>query len=63
MLLIPQARRACSSWSVVGEEVAERGVAALESALRSGAWDRAHGALRQSEIWHGSLRLVVAEEG
>ncbi len=63
MLLIPQARRACSSWSVVGDEVAARGVAALEAALQSGAWDRAHGALRQSQIWRGSLRLVVAEGG
>lgn len=63
MLLIPQARRACSSWSVVGDEVAARAVAALEAALQSGAWDRAHGALRQSQTWHGSLRLVVAEGG
>jgi hypothetical protein len=48
---------------VAGDEVAARGAAALDEALRSGDWDRAHGALRHLPEWDGSLRLVVAAGG
>lgn len=33
----------------------------LAEALESGAWDRAHGALRDQESFDGSLRLVISE--
>jgi hypothetical protein len=41
----------------VEQEVVER----LRTALESGAWDAAHGHLRQVAEFDGSLRLVVSE--
>lgn len=63
MLLIPEARRACSAWSVVPPEAAARAAAALAGALASGAWDLRHGALRQAPEWTGSLALLTAGPG
>ncbi|MGN8049210.1 class I SAM-dependent methyltransferase [Curtobacterium sp. 22159] len=59
-LLDPGARRANSAWSFVDEVTARRSVAALRSALESGEWDRAHGALRTQPTYDGSLVLLTA---
>ncbi|WP_439693100.1 class I SAM-dependent methyltransferase [Curtobacterium sp. SP.BCo] len=59
-LLDPGARQANSAWSFVDELTARRSVAALRSALESGDWDRAHGALRVQPTYDGSLVLVTA---
>jgi len=59
-LLDPGARRANPAWSLVDEMTARRSVAALRSALESGDWDRAHGALRVRPTYEGSLVLVTA---
>lgn len=59
MLLDSGARQACSAWSFVGPDVTDRFVSALGADLASGAWDRAHGALRTQPAFAGSLKLVV----
>ena len=60
--LLDPAVRACQSmWSLVAPGVEERIVGRLEAALRSGAWDAAHGHLRGEETFDGSLRLVVSD--
>lgn len=59
-LLDPGARRANSAWSFVDELTVRRSVAALRTALESGDWDRAHGALRVRPSYEGSLVLVTA---
>ncbi|WP_109472355.1 class I SAM-dependent methyltransferase [Ornithinimicrobium cavernae] len=60
-LLDPGARRACSAWSFVGEDVHERFTADLTRDLATGAWDRHHGHLRSQPVFEGSLVLVVSE--
>lgn len=60
-LLDPGARRADSAWSSVDEMTARRSVAALRTALESGEWDRAHGALRTQPTFEGSLVLLTAQ--
>jgi SAM-dependent methyltransferase len=55
MLLDPEARLACSAWSFISEATASGYVASLESALRSKAWDKAHGHLRSQPEYQGSL--------
>jgi len=62
-LLDPDARRACSSWSLVGAEAAGRFVARLRSDLDDGSWDRRHGHLRSQAWFDGPLRLVVGHPG
>jgi SAM-dependent methyltransferase len=59
-LLDAGARRANSAWSFVDEVTARRSVAALRTALETGDWDRAHGALRTQPTYDGALVLVVA---
>ncbi|MDR6572023.1 SAM-dependent methyltransferase [Curtobacterium sp. 320] len=60
-LLDPGARRADPAWSSVDEMTARRSVAALRTALESGEWDRAHGALRTQPTFEGSLVLLTAQ--
>ncbi|PRX98809.1 class I SAM-dependent methyltransferase [Allonocardiopsis opalescens] len=59
-LLDPAARRACSAWSFVPPELADRYADALRRDLESGAWDERHGALRRRPHLEGSLVLVRA---
>lgn len=60
-LLDPAVRGAQSMWTLLGPGVEERIVARLRVALESGAWDAAHGRLRELDELDGSLRLVVSE--
>ncbi|MFZ6991855.1 class I SAM-dependent methyltransferase [Curtobacterium sp. RRHDQ66] len=59
-LLDPGARKANSAWSFVDEMSAARSVAALRTALETGAWDARHGALRVQPSYDGSLVLLTA---
>ncbi len=59
-LLDAAARQACSSWSLVGPEVATRFEAHLARDLADGSWDARHGALRQQPYLEGALVLVVS---
>lgn len=60
-LLDPDVRVSQSMWQVVGSRVEERIVGRLRAALESGAWDSAHGHLRERDSFDGSLRLVISE--
>ena len=60
-LLDPAVRASQSMWAVVGPEVETRIVERLRADLASGAWDAAHGHLRERDSFDGSLRLVVSE--
>jgi len=60
-LLDPAVRSAQSMWALLEQDVEERMVERLSSALRSGAWDAEHGHLREQEQFHGALRLVISE--
>jgi hypothetical protein len=62
LLLAPGARRACSAWSFVPEDVAQMYVDRLASELRDGSWDRKHGRFRSQREFGGSLYLIVSEE-
>jgi SAM-dependent methyltransferase len=59
-LLDAGARKACSGWSFVSQEVVERFERALRTDLASGAWDARYGALRGQPSYDGPLRLIVA---
>ncbi|OII39816.1 ubiquinone biosynthesis protein [Curtobacterium sp. MMLR14_010] len=59
-LLDPAARRADDAWGLVDEMSAARSVAALRTALESGAWDDRHGALRVRPSHDGSVALLRA---
>jgi SAM-dependent methyltransferase len=59
-LLDPAARRADDAWGLVDEMSAARSVAALRTALESGAWDDRHGALRVRPSHDGSVVLLTA---
>ncbi len=58
--LDPEVRRAQSAWTFVDDEVEAAAMARLQRDLDSGAWDRAHGALRRQPQFVGALRLVTA---
>ncbi|RKR74919.1 class I SAM-dependent methyltransferase [Frondihabitans australicus] len=58
-LLEPGARLANSAWSFVAQDVEARFVDTLSADLASGAWDAAHGHLREQPEFDGSLRLLV----
>jgi SAM-dependent methyltransferase len=60
-LLDPAVRAAQSMWALLEPEVEERIVGRLADDLASGAWDAAHGRLRDQEEFDGALRLVVSE--
>jgi len=59
-LLDAGARLADPAWSAVDELTARRSVAALRTAIGSGAWDARHGALRIRPAYDGSVVLLVA---
>jgi SAM-dependent methyltransferase len=60
-LLDPAVRSAQSVWALLGPDVEERIVQRLHAALDSGAWDAAHGHLREQDSFDGALRLVISE--
>jgi hypothetical protein len=57
--LDPDARLACSSWSLVPKAAVERFVQHLSRDLASGRWDRKYGHLRSQPFFHGPLRLII----
>jgi hypothetical protein len=59
-LLDPEARKACSAWSFVDEQLAAQYVEALREAIESGAWDARYGHLREQPYYEGSLVLIKA---
>lgn len=59
-LLDPEVRASQSMWELLPPGAEERIVARLEADLGSGAWDAAHGHLRELEQYDGALRLVVS---
>jgi SAM-dependent methyltransferase len=60
-LLDPAVRAAQSMWALLPAGVEDRIVERLRASLDSGAWDAAHGRLRQLAEYDGALRLVVSE--
>jgi SAM-dependent methyltransferase len=60
-ILDPEVRASQSMWALVGPAVEKRIVDRLASDLESGAWDAAHGHLRQQTEFDGALRLVISE--
>ena len=58
-LLDPEARLACSSWSLVPQTAVSRFVERLSHDLAKGHWDRRFGHLRTQPFWDGPLRLVI----
>jgi SAM-dependent methyltransferase len=60
-LLDPAIRASQSMWTLLDPGVEEQIVARLGEDLRSGAWDAAHGHLRDMDSLDGSLRLVISE--
>lgn len=62
MFLDPDARLACSSWSLVPKAAVERFVGALSSDLESDAWDEKYGHWREQPFFDGPLVLVVGSD-
>jgi SAM-dependent methyltransferase len=60
-LLDPAVRASQSIWELLDPGVEDRIFARLAADLESGAWDVAHGALREMPSYEGSLRLVISE--
>ncbi len=60
-LLDPAVRGAQSMWALLEAGVEQRMVQRLAGALESGAWDAAHGHLRDQDVLDGALRLVISE--
>jgi SAM-dependent methyltransferase len=60
-LLDPAIRASQSIWALLDPGVEERMVSRLAAALDSGAWDAAHGHLREQSSFEGALRLVISE--
>ena len=61
VLLDPAVRSGQSAWQFVDPDATAAGLDRLEDDLRSGAWDRRHGALRSAPTYLGPLVLVVAK--
>lgn len=59
--LDPRVRKGQSAWGFVEDDVIERAITDLRTALDSGEWDRRHGALRTQPEFAGSLRLITAQ--
>ncbi|MFN3944343.1 MAG: class I SAM-dependent methyltransferase [Allosphingosinicella sp.] len=62
-LLDPEARLACSSWSLVPAAAVARFEAHLARDLASGRWDATWGHLRRQPFFDGPLRLLVGKSG
>jgi len=60
-LLDPSVRASQSMWALLPPGAEDRMVARLATDLESGAWDAAHGHLREMAQLDGGLRLVVSE--
>jgi SAM-dependent methyltransferase len=60
-LLDPEARLACSSWSLVPKSAVDRFVQHLSHDLESGRWDERYGHLRTQPFFDSPLRLVVGK--
>jgi hypothetical protein len=58
--LEPHVRAAQSAWPRLPPGAAQRALAALADDLRSGAWERRHGYLRNEAEYDGGLRLIRA---
>lgn len=63
VLLDPEARIACSSWSLVPQTAVERFEEHLYRDLAEGRWDKRFGHLRKLPFWDGPLRLLVGIPG
>lgn len=61
MFLDPQARLACSSWSLVPQAAIDRFTQSLAEDLASGDWDRKYGHFRLQPYFDGPLRLIVGK--
>ena len=61
MLLDRAARRACSAWSFVRDEVIDRFEAHLSDDLTSGRWDAQYGHMRTQPFLEGSLKIIIGE--
>lgn len=59
--LDPEARLACSSWSLVPTAAVNRFVKHLSSDLATGRWDEKYGHLRAQPFFDGPLRLIVGK--
>lgn len=57
--LNPQARLACSSWSLIDDDVVQRFVSHLSRDLANGRWDQTYGHLRSQPFFDGGLRLLI----
>lgn len=57
--LDPDARLACSSWSLVPQSAVDRFVDHLARDLADGAWDARYGHLRRQPYFEGPLRLLI----
>ncbi|ADG73254.1 Methyltransferase type 11 [Cellulomonas flavigena DSM 20109] len=55
-----EVRGATSGFVLADQAAVQRGVERLAADLESGAWDRAHGHLREQDEYAGAMRLVVA---
>jgi SAM-dependent methyltransferase len=60
-LLDAEVRGAQSVWPLLGADVEALVVQRLADGLASGAWDAAHGHLRDQDELAGALRLVISE--
>ncbi len=59
-VLDAQARNATSGFARMPETAVARAVSAVERDLRSGAWDRRHGQLRELDALDVGLRLIIS---
>lgn len=59
VFLDPDARLACSSWSLVPQAAVDRFVEELSRDLADGTWDRKYGHWRSELFFDGPLRLVI----
>jgi SAM-dependent methyltransferase len=62
LLLDPTVRASQSIWELIDPTVEKKIFTRLAADLESGAWDAAHGALREMPSYEGALRLVISEQ-
>jgi hypothetical protein len=58
--LRPEVRAVTSGFGLTDPATVQRGLERLEEDLASGAWDRAHGHVRELAEYDGALRLITA---
>ena len=59
MFLNPAVTGAMSSWTLLDEDIRERGRQKLARDLADGTWDARYGHLRSQPFYDGSMRLIV----